>query len=44
MTLKNRRNGREKKDTNLLVSELNQTGLVLDNLVPLALAVLEQLR
>lgn len=31
-------------DTNLLVSELNQTGLVLDNLVFLVLAILEQLR
>lgn len=41
MTL--RRAGRE-DDTNLLVSELNQAGLVLHNLVLLGLAILEQLR
>lgn len=33
-----------RRDTNLLVSELDQTGLVLDNLVLFALAIFEQLR
>ena len=42
MTLKKPRS--ERRDTDLLVSELDQTGLVLDNLVLLVLAILEQLR
>lgn len=40
MTLRRAR----REDTNLLVSELNQTGFVLHNLVLLGLAILEQLR
>ena len=36
-------NRNETKDTNLLVSELDQTGLILNNLVLLVLAILEQL-
>ena len=34
----------ERRETNLLISELDQARLILDNLVLLALAVLEQLR
>lgn len=33
----------KRRDTDLLVSELDQTGLVLDDLVLLVLAILEQL-
>ena len=43
MTLKKRGRG-ERKDTNLLISELDQTGLILDDLVLFVLAVLEELR
>ena len=42
MTWKEKRS--ERRDTHLLVSELDQAGLVLDNLVLLVLAILEQLR